>query len=465
MSSSKYAEPFRIKSVEMLKITTPEHRRIALEEVGWNLFMLKAEDVYIDCLTDSGTSAMSDRQWAALMTGDESYVGCKSFYNYEAAVQDIFGFPYVVPTHQGRAADQLAGRMIYHGHPEYQFVVTNMAFDSTRAAAMIHGLEAVDLLDDPGYDTTTEHPFKGNMSVEKLERFIQEHGAQSIGMVIMTITCNTNGGQPVSMANIKAVADVCRKHGLTYCADSARCFENCFFIKEREPGYQDKTIREIAREMFSHFDIAVMSIKKDGLVNMGGFFVCRDKALYERAWPDNMNYEGHRTYGGLAGRDLEAIAVGLYEGSDYDYLKGRVGQVQYLGERLDEFGVPYVRPVGGNGVYIDARKFYKDIPPEKFPGLCLAADLYLKAGIRLSELGASAFSYKDKDGVIHYPKIDLVRCAISRRVYTNSHMDVIAEALGELYQKGSPNFTGFDKAAWADTATNHFTSAYLPQFK
>ena len=216
--------------------------------------------------------------------------------------------------------------------------------------------------------------------------------------------------------------------------------------------------------MFSHFDYAFMSIKKDGLVNMGGFFCCRDQAMYDRAWPDNMNYEGHRTYGGLAGRDLEAIAVGLYEGSDFDYLKGRIGQVQYLGERLDEFGVPYVRPVGGNGVYIDARKFYKDIEPGHFPGLCLAADLYLKAGVRVSELGASAFSWKDKDGVIHYPEIDLVRIAISRRVYTNSHMDIIAEALGELYQNGSPNFKGMDKLDWSG-ATSHFLSDYVPMWK
>lgn len=465
MSSSKYAEPFRIKVVEKLEKTTPEHRREVLEKAGWSLFKIDAKDVYIDCLTDSGTSAMSDRQWAALMTGDESYVGCKSFYHYEAAVKDLTGFPYVIPTHQGRAADQLAARMLYHRKPGYKYVVTNMAFDSTRAAAIIHGLTAVDLLAAPGYDTTIEYPFKGNMDVEQLKNFIREHGPESIAMVEMVITCNTNGGQPVSMENIKTVRAICDENGLPYCIDAARCFENCFFIKEREKGYQDKDIRDISREMFSYFDYAVMSIKKDGLVNMGGFFCCRDKAFYDVAWVDNMNYEGYRTYGGLSGRDLEAIAVGLYEGSDYDYLKGRIGQVRYLGERLDEYGVPYVRPVGGNGVYIDARKFYPDIPPEKFPGLCFAADLYLKSGIRVSELGASAFSFKDKNGVVHYPKIDLVRIAISRRVYTNSHMDVIAESVGDLYVNGSPNFKGMDKEIWADSATNHFTSNYIPEFK
>lgn len=465
MSSSKYAEPYRIKAVEMLKETTPQERWEALKAVGWNLYMLKAEDIYIDCLTDSGTSAMSDRQWAALMTGDESYVGNRCFYDYEQAIRDLTGFEYVIPTHQGRAAEQLLARMYYPNHPKARYVLANMAFDSTRAAAMSHGAVAVDLLEPIGYDTTTEAPFKGNMDTAKLEAFIREHDTESIAFVQMIVTCNSNGGQPVSMSNIRAVAEICKKYGLTYVCDCARVFENCYFIKEREPGYQDKDIRDISRELFSYFDLAFMSIKKDGLVNMGGFFVCRSKELYDVAWVDNMSYEGHCTYGGLAGRDLAAIAVGLYEGSDYRYLKGRIGQVQYLGERLDEFGIPYVRPVGGNGVYLDARKFYKDIAPEKFPGLCLAADLYLKAGIRTSELGASAFSYKDKDGVIHYPEIDLVRIAISRRVYTNSHMDVIAESLGELYHGGSPNFHGFDKETWADTATNHFTSAYKPIFK
>lgn len=464
MSSSKYAEPFRIKAVEMLKETTPEYRRQILEDVGYNLFKVKSEDIYIDCLTDSGTSAMSDRQWAALMVGDESYVGNRCFYHYEATIKDIFGFPYVIPTHQGRAAEQLLARMYYPQHPKAKFVLANMAFDSTRAAAMSHGVTAVDLLEPAGYETTTKAPFKGNLDTGKLENFIQEHGVESVAWVQMIVTCNTNGGQPVSMANIRAVAEICKKYGITYVADCARCFENAYFIKEREEGYQDKDIREIAKEMFSYFDIAFMSIKKDGLVNMGGMFACRDKELYDRAWPDNMNYEGHVTYGGLAGRDLEAIAVGLYEGSDYRYLKGRIGQVQYLGERLDEFGVPYVRPVGGNGVYIDARKFYPDIEPGHFPGLCLAADLYLKSGIRVSELGASAFSYKDEQGVIHYPEIDLVRIAISRRVYTNSHMDVIAEALGELYQNGSPNFKGMDKSDWYG-ATTHFTSNYTPMWK
>ena len=464
MSSAKYAEPYRIKAVEMLKETTPEYRRKVLEDVGYNLFKVKADDIYIDCLTDSGTSAMSDRQWAALMVGDESYVGNRCFYDYERAIQDLTGFPYVIPTHQGRAAEQLLARMYYPNHPKAKYVLANMAFDSTRAVAMIHNVTAVDLLEPAGYDTTTEAPFKGNLDTEKLEKFIAEHGVEEIAWVQMIVTCNTNGGQPVSMANIKAVAEICKKHGLMYVCDCARVFENCYFIKEREPGYQDKDIRDISRELFSYFDLAFMSIKKDGLVNMGGFFVCRDQALYDVAWVDNMNYEGHCTYGGLTGRDLEAISVGLYEGSDYRYLKGRIGQVQYLGERLDEFGVPYVRPVGGNGVYIDARKFYQDIPPEKFPGLCLAADLYLKAGIRVSELGASAFSYKDENGVIHYPEIDLVRIAISRRVYTNSHMDVIADALGELYQNGSPNFKGMDKSDWYG-ATTHFTSAYLPLFK
>ena len=258
--------------------------------------------------------------------------------------------------------------------------------------------------------------------------------------------------------------EIAHKHGLLFIADCARCFENAFFIKEREPGYADKSIADINREVMSYFDYAFMSIKKDGLVNMGGFFCCREQAMYDVAWVDNMNYEGHCTYGGLAGRDLNAIAVGLYEGSDYRYLKGRIGQVQYLGERLDELGIPYVRPVGGNGVYIDARKFYPDIDPAHFPGLCLAADLYMKSGVRVSELGASAFSYKDEQGVIHYPEIDLVRIAISRRVYTNSHMDVIAETLGELYKNGSPNFKGMDKSDWYG-ATTHFTSNYTPMWK
>lgn len=462
MQSYKYAEPFRIKAVEMLKTTTPEHRRAALEKVAWNVFQLKAEDVYIDCLTDSGTSAMSNKQWAAIMMGDESYAGCESFYRFEAAIQDVTGFPFVVPTHQGRAADLLLARMMYTGHPEYKYVVTNMAFDSTRGAAMEYNMWAEDLLAAPGYDSQLEHPFKGNMDPEKLDRFLTEHKGE-VGNVIMTITCNTNGGQPVSMANIRECGEIAHKHGLTYYADAARCFENCYFIKEREEGYKDMDIRDISHEMFSYFDGAVMSIKKDGLVNMGGFFCCRDKALYERAAISNMAHEGFQTYGGLAGRDLEAIAVGMYEGSDYEYLKGRIGQVKYLGECLDEFGIPYVRPTGGNGVYIDARKFYPDIAPEKFPGLCLAADCYLESGIRIAELGASAFAVKMEDGTIHLPEIDYVRIAISRRVYTNSHMEIIAQTLGKLYKNGS-NFKGMDKHEWG-RADSHFNSYYVPEFK
>ena len=460
---AEYAEPWRIKVVEMLKTTTPEHRREVLEKVSWNVFQLKAEDIYIDCLTDSGTSAMSNREWAALMMGDESYAGCESFYRFEAAVKDLFGFPYVVPTHQGRAADNLLGRMFYPGK-NYKYVVTNMAFDSTRGAAMNFGMWAEDLLDDPGYDSQAYHPFKGNMSPKKLLDFIEKNGVESIGMVIMTITCNTNGGQPVSMANIKEISKIAHEYGLPYFADAARCFENCYFIKEREEGYADKTIAEISREMFSYFDGCVMSIKKDGLVNMGGMFCCRDEELYNRAAIDNMAYEGFQTYGGLAGRDLEAIAVGLYEGSDYNYLRGRIRQVEYLGKRLDEYGVPYVRPTGGNGVYVDARLFYKDIPAEKFPGLCLAADAFLESGIRIAELGASAFAVKLPDGTIKMPEIDYVRIAISRRVYTNSHMDVIADTLGKLYQEGSPNFKGFDKREWG-RADSHFNSHYYPEFK
>ena len=279
MSSSKYAEPFRIKSVEMLKETTPEYRRKVLEGVGYNLFKVKADDIYIDCLTDSGTSAMSDRQWAALMTGDESYVGNRCFYDYEKAIQDLFGFQYVIPTHQGRAAEQLLARMLYPKRPQAKYVLANMAFDSTRAAAIIHGVTAIDLLEPAGYDTIHEHPFKGNLSTEKLEAFIQEHGVDSIAWVQMIVTCNSNGGQPVSMANIKACGEIAHKYGLAYIADCARCFENAYFIKEREPGYQDKTIREICLEMFSYFDYAFMSIKKDGLVNMGGFFCCREQSL------------------------------------------------------------------------------------------------------------------------------------------------------------------------------------------
>ncbi len=426
------AEPFRIKVVEPVKKTTKEMRKGWLEEAQFNAFRLKAENVYVDCLTDSGTSAMSTNQWAAMMVGDESYAGCKSFYKLEESVRDVFGMELVQPTHQGRAADYIMAK-IYCEPGKY--AIGNMHFDTFRGNAEVLGAMPVDYVIDEGLDTSSSyHPFKGNIDLEKMENIISEKGAENVCVVIITVTCNNNGGQPVSMKNIKEVSALAKKHDIPVVIDSARLAENAYFIQQREEGYADKSIKEITREMFSYCETATMSSKKDGLVNIGGLFVSRNEKVFQMAQQLAIVHEGFVTYGGMSGRDMEALAVGLQEVCDEQYLEYRINQVKYLGDQLKKKGVPIIEPTGGHGVYVDGRRFFPQIPQHEFPSQRLVVALYEEAGVRAVELGACAFGSKDKEtGEPIWPELETMRISVSRRVYTNKHLDVIAEALGDIY--------------------------------
>jgi len=453
------AEPFRIKMVEHVKKTTKAERQQYLAEAQFNAFRLKAEDVYIDCLTDSGTSAMSNEQWAALMLGDESYAGCKSFYKLEKSVQDVFGMEYVQPTHQGRAADYIMAQLYAE---KGKYAIGNMHFDTFRGNAEVLGALAVDYVIDEGMDSASQpHPFKGNIDLDKMQSLIDEKGKENISVVIITVTCNNNGGQPVSMKNIREVSELAAKYDIPVVIDSARLAENAYFIQQREEGYQDKSIKEITREMFSYCETATMSSKKDGLVNIGGLFVTRRKDIYEQANVMAIVHEGFITYGGMSGRDMEALAVGLQEVCDERYLEYRINQVKYLGEKLKERGVPIIEPTGGHGVYVDGRRFFPHIPQHEFPSQRLVVALYEEAGVRAVELGACAFGSKDKEtGEPIWPELETMRIAISRRVYTNDHMDVIANALGDIYDNRD-NYRGMKLVYEGPiTSLRHFTAGF-----
>ncbi len=423
-----YAEPYKIKMVEPLSIKDRDTREKLIVEAGYNVFNLKAEDVYIDLLTDSGTSAMSANQWAGIMIGDESYAGCKNFFNLQNALQDIFGYQFVVPTHQGRAAENILMSMFVS---EGQTVLGNMHFDTTEGHIRLRKADPVNLVIDEGLDSASEHPFKGNINLKTLEEELKNSTPEEIPLVIMTVTCNSNGGQPVAMENIRAASALAKKYKRPLFIDAARYAENCFFIKQRDPAYRNHTIKDIAREMFSYADGCTMSSKKDALVNIGGFLAFRDhKEWYEKAVQIQICYEGFRTYGGLAGRDLEAIARGLYEGIEEDYLEDRIGQVHYLGKLLADADIPVTLPVGGHGVFIDALKFLPHLTQDKLPAQSLAVELYRFGGVRAIELGTCAFGYVDKiTGQEIYPKQELVRLAIPRRVYTDRHMRFVADTL------------------------------------
>ena len=428
------AEPFRIKVVEPIKKTTRVEREAFIHEADFNVFKLRAEEVYIDMLTGSGTSAMSSAQWAGVMVGDESYAGSKSFFNLRKSVQDIMGFPFVQPTHQGRAADFIMSQL-YAKNGGY--ILGNLHFDSFKGHAEIAGSLPVDMIIEEGRTANSNpHPFKGNMDIKKLEHFIAEHGASQIPLIIITVTSNGNGGQPVSMENIRKVSAIAKAHGIPLMIDAARFAENCYFIKKRELGYKDKTIHEISLELFSYADGCVMSSKKDGLVNIGGFICTRHEELFPTINQLAIINEGFVTYGGMSGRDLEALAIGMYEGIQEDYLEYRIDQVAYLGEQLSKRGVPIILPTGGHGVYVDAQKFYPHIPQSEFPGQAMVIELYKTAGVRGVELGSCAFSKKDpKTGKVIFPDLELVRLTVSRRVYTNRHMDVVVNALADVYER------------------------------
>ena len=427
-----YAESYRIKMVEPLRRSTREEREKWIAEAHYNLFGLRSEQVFIDLLTDSGTGAMSDRQWSAIMLGDESYAGAKSYYNMKQAIKDILGFDYFLPTHQGRAAENVLYSTIIK---EDDVLPGNSHFDTTKGHIEYRRAHAIDCTIDEAKDTQLEIPFKGNLDPAKLEEVLKTYPKERIPAVVLTVTNNTAGGQPVSMANIREVSALCRKYGVLLQIDSARFAENAYFIKKREEGYADKTIKEIVREMFSYADIMTMSSKKDAIVNMGGFVAFRDEALWRRCQMFCIMNEGYITYGGMSGRDMNALAVGLDEGTEFDYLETRIGQVEYLGRKLDEYGIPYQRPAGGHAIFVDARKVLPNVPKEEFIAQTLGVELYLEAGIRGVEIGAIL---ADRDPITRenrYPELELLRLAIPRRVYTNNHMDVIAAALKNVYDR------------------------------
>ena len=450
-------EPFRIKTVAPIRRISREDREFAIKTAGYNMFGLRSDDIYIDLLTDSGTGAMSDRQWAAIMQGDESYAGARSYFILKEAMADIFGFDHFIPTHQGRAAEHiLSTLLIQPGHS----IPSNTHFDTTEANIRARGGYPINLVIDEASDPSNRHPFKGNMDIDKLESFIQETGVENIPFGMTTITNNATGGQPVSLENIRLTSEVYRKHGIPFFIDACRYAENAYFIKLREPGYEDKSTLAIAQEIFKTADGATMSAKKDALVNIGGFLAMNDEELFTLAKNELILREGFPTYGGLAGRDLAAMAVGLWEGLDEAYLEYRLGQTAYLTEGLIAAGVPVVEPPGGHAVYVDAGQLLPHIPREQFPGWALAIEVYLEGGIRGVELGSVAFAYVDKDGEEHHPALELVRMAIPRRMYTQTHMDLVIQTFAEI-MKRSKNIGGY-RITYAPKLLRHFTAKFEP---
>lgn len=447
-----FAESWKIKMVEPIRKSTRAEREEWLKAANYNVFQLRAEQVYIDCLTDSGTGSMSDRQWSAMMLGDESYAGATSFYKFEETVRRILGLDYVIPTHQGRAAENVLFSFLVK---EGNVIPGNAHFDTTKGHIEARKAFAIDVTTDDAKDAQLEVPFKGNVSLEKLEKVLKENPG-NVPFMVLTVTNNTVGGQPVSMENIKATCALCHRYGVPVVMDSARFAENAYFIKTREPGYADKTIKEIVLEMYADADAATMSCKKDAIVNMGGFIATRKEDWYEGAKSFCIPYEGYLTYGGLNGRDLNAVAVGLDENTEFDMLETRIHQVQYLAKKLDEYGIPYQRPVGGHGVFIDADKVLTHVPKEEFPAQTLTCELYLEAGIRGCEIG---YMLADRDPVTHenrFGGLDLLRLAIPRRVYTDNHMDVIAAALKNVYDRREQVTRGV-AIEWEAPLMRHFT--------
>jgi tyrosine phenol-lyase len=427
-----WAEPWKIKMVEPLRMTTREYREKAIAEAGYNTFLLRSEDVYIDLLTDSGTNAMSDRQWSGLMLGDEAYAGSRNFYHLEEAVRKYYGYRHLVPTHQGRGAEHILSQLLIEPGDS---VPGNMYFTTTRLHQELAGGTFVDVIIDEAHDPENPHPFKGNVDLDKLQTLIDRVGPAKIPYVSLAGTVNMAGGQPVSMANVRALRKLTDRHGIPVYLDATRMVENCYFIQQREPGYADKPVAEILREFCSYTDGCWMSAKKDALVNIGGWLAVNDEDLFDRARNMVVIFEGLHTYGGLAGRDMEAIALGIEESVQDDHIRTRVGQVEYLGQLLIDWGIPIVQPIGGHAVFLDARRIYDHIPQDQFPAQALAANLYVDSGVRSMERGIVSAGRDPETGDHRYPKLELVRVTIPRRVYTQAHMDVVAESVQAIYEQ------------------------------
>ena len=426
-----WAEPYKIKMVEPVRMTTHEERKKAIEEAGYNTFLLRSRDVYIDLLTDSGTSAMSDRQWAGMMMGDEAYAGSENYYHLEETVRNYYGYKYLVPTHQGRAAEHIISQLMIN---KGDFIPGNMYFTTTKLHQELAGGTFVDVIIDEAHDPENEHPFKANIDLGKLESLIKEKGAGRIPYVSIATSVNMAGGQPISMENLKQVRELTQKHGIPIIHDMTRVAENAYFIQQREKGYEYRSIKEIVLEICSLTDGATMSAKKDALVNIGGFLAVNDDELFDKARNMVVIYEGLHTYGGMAGRDMEALSIGITESVDKDHIRARVGQVQYLGGKLLDMGIPIVKPIGSHGVFLNAKKILPHLSQDKLPAQSLAAELYLDAGIRAMERGVVSAGRNPETGDHNYPDLELVRLTIPRRVYTQAHLDVVAESVEAVYQ-------------------------------
>jgi len=451
-------EPFRIKMVEPIRLISREAREMALMEAGYNVFSLKAQDIFIDLLTDSGTGAMSHQQWGAMLSGDESYAGARSFYRLEKAVQEIFGFKYFVPTHQGRAAENILSAVLVKPG---QFIPSNMHFDTTDANIRARGGRPVNLVIDEAFDPANQHPFKGNMDISKLKEFILNTGPENIPLGMLTITNNAGGGQPISLENIKAVSETYHKYNIPFFIDAARYAENAFFIKLREPGYENESVLEIARKIFSLADGMTMSAKKDAIVNIGGLICLNDPDVFQNIKNELILREGFPTYGGLAGRDLDAMAVGLFEGLQEDYLDYRLGQTAYLANGINNCGIPTIQPAGGHAVYVDAGSVLPHISQGEFPGQALTVELFREGAIRGCEIGSVMFAYPDPDtGIMVHPKLELLRLAIPRRTYTQSHMDLVIESFAAI-KKRAATICGY-KFKYAPPLLRHFTAQFEP---
>lgn len=430
ITKRSWAEPYKMKMVELLKMTTKPQRAKALKEAGFNTFLLHSDDVYIDLLTDSGTNSMSDQQWSAFMTGDEAYAGSKSYYKMEKAIQDFYGYKYIIPTHQGRGAENILSQILIK---KGDIVPGNMYFTTTRLHQELAGGKFVDIIVDEAHDPNNEFPFKGNVDLSKLEALIKKHGAEKISYVCIATNVNMAGGQPISMENLKALRKLTKQHGILIIHDMTRVAENAFFIQQKEKGYADVKIKDIVKEICSLTDGATMSAKKDALVNIGGFLAVNDWDIFEEARNLVVVYEGLHTYGGLAGRDMEAIAVGIKESLNDNHQRARVGQVEYLGNKMLEYGIPIVKPIGGHGVFVDAKAFLPHLTQDQYPAQTLAGEIYLDSGVRTMERGIVSAGRKP-NGDNYYPKLELVRLTIPRRVYTQAHMDVVAESVAEVFE-------------------------------